>query len=271
MDQPGMGQPPMDQGVAVDPNLICPITGSPLHQEGSDLVSSDGTHRYACEPGIFRLFVPEAGATVLDAAASKVQEFYEEAPFPNYNDVDDVAALVKRADTSVFGRLLREPRPLDVNPTAMKGHRALFPSGNHAVPHGAGGARRTSRRPLPPEDPGTLQSRPADRSSQSCFEPPGIHSITLLGHRTKRYHRSRFAHSLRHGRCSSMWIQHPEPTGSGEQRPTQICNIKRDIPALARETLRVNLPHPTNVLGKLTKYRGRFISSRYPAAFLSGL
>jgi predicted 3-demethylubiquinone-9 3-methyltransferase (glyoxalase superfamily) len=27
-----------------------------------------------------------------------------------------------------------------------------------------------------------------------------------------------------------MWIQHPEPTGSGEQRPTQICNIKRDIP-----------------------------------------
>ena len=56
-----------------------------------------------------------------------------------------------------------------------------------------------------------------------------LHSITLLGHRTKRYHRGRFAHSLRHGRCSSTWIQHPEPTGSGEQRPTQICNIKRDI------------------------------------------
>jgi hypothetical protein len=56
-----------------------------------------------------------------------------------------------------------------------------------------------------------------------------LHSITLLGHRTKRYHRRRFEHSLRHGRCSSMWIQHPEPTGSGEQHPTQICNIKRDI------------------------------------------
>ena len=26
-----------------------------------------------------------------------------------------------------------------------------------------------------------------------------------------------------------MWIQHPEPTGSGEQRPPQICNIRRDI------------------------------------------
>src|SRR3954452_4209434 len=46
-----------------------------------------------------------------------------------------------------------------------------FPSG--AGPHGAGGARRTDQRPLPPEDPGTLRSRPADRSSQSCSEPPG--------------------------------------------------------------------------------------------------
>jgi 2-polyprenyl-3-methyl-5-hydroxy-6-metoxy-1,4-benzoquinol methylase len=110
-----MYQPPVDQVVAVDPNLVCPITGSPLHREGDDLVSADGAHRYACEPGIFRLFVPEAGATVLDAATSKVQEFYEEAPFPNYNDVDDVAALVKRADTSVFGRLLREQIPVNAS------------------------------------------------------------------------------------------------------------------------------------------------------------
>src|SRR3954447_18101439 len=58
----------------------------------------------------------------------------------------------------------------------------------------------------------------------------GLHSITLLGRRTKRYHRSRFTDILHHGRCSSMVIQHPEPTGSGEQRPPQICNIRRDIP-----------------------------------------
>jgi hypothetical protein len=58
------------------------------------------------------------------------------------------------------------------------------------------------------------------------------HSVTLLGRRrrTKRYHRSRFAHILHHRRCSSPWIQHPEPTGSGEQRPPQICNTGRDIP-----------------------------------------
>ena len=49
----------MSTAVEVDPNLICPITGSPLHWEGDDLVSSDGAHRYACEPGIFRLFAPD--------------------------------------------------------------------------------------------------------------------------------------------------------------------------------------------------------------------
>jgi 2-polyprenyl-3-methyl-5-hydroxy-6-metoxy-1,4-benzoquinol methylase len=112
--------PSMNPNAAVDPNLICPVTGSPLHRDGDDLVSSDGIHRYTCDSGIFRLFVPAADgagptgdATSLDAATSKVQEFYEEAPFPNYNDVDDVAALVERADTSVFGRLLRDQIPVN--------------------------------------------------------------------------------------------------------------------------------------------------------------
>jgi endonuclease YncB( thermonuclease family) len=34
-----------------------------------------------------------------------------------------------------------------------------------------------------------------------------------------------------------MWIQHPEPTGSGEQRPSQICNIKRDIPGVVTDVI----------------------------------
>jgi (2Fe-2S) ferredoxin len=46
-----------------------------------------------------------------------------------------------------------------------------------------------------------------------------LHSVTLLGHRTERYHRGRFTDILHHGRCSSTWIQHPEPTGSGRATP----------------------------------------------------
>jgi len=119
---PDRREPDINTAVAVDHNLTCPVTGAALHWEGDDLVSSDELHRYGCESGIYRLFVttgdagdPAAGLTRLDAATSKVQEFYEEAPFPNYNDVDDVAALVKGANTSVFGRLLREQIPVNAS------------------------------------------------------------------------------------------------------------------------------------------------------------
>jgi 2-polyprenyl-3-methyl-5-hydroxy-6-metoxy-1,4-benzoquinol methylase len=112
----------MNTAVAIDSNLTCPITGSALRREGDDLVSSDGAHRYGYEPGIYRLFVPvgEEGAIAdgtawLNATTTEVQKFYEEAPFPNYNDVDDIAALVKKADTSVFGRLLREQIPVNAS------------------------------------------------------------------------------------------------------------------------------------------------------------
>jgi 2-polyprenyl-3-methyl-5-hydroxy-6-metoxy-1,4-benzoquinol methylase len=60
-----------------------------------------------------------AGQAGRDTAGNKVthvvQDFYEAAPFPNYNSFDSVAALVRRADTGIFARLLRDQMPLSVN------------------------------------------------------------------------------------------------------------------------------------------------------------
>jgi SAM-dependent methyltransferase len=42
-----------------------------------------------------------------------VQEFYEDAPFPNYNSFDNLASFVKRANTGVFARLLRQQIPMN--------------------------------------------------------------------------------------------------------------------------------------------------------------
>ena len=128
------------------------------------------------------------------------------------------------------------PRPVDVDPAAMKSHRApgLSPAPTTpllmalvALPAQIGGL--FLQEILERFDPG--QQTEVLKAALNLLEGR-LHSITLLGHRTKRYHRSRFAHSLRHGRCSSTWIQHPEPTGSGEQHPPQICNIDRDISGL---------------------------------------
>jgi SAM-dependent methyltransferase len=119
---PDRREPIDSPGVSIDPNLVCPVTGSRLLREGEDLVSADGRQRYSCESGIMRLFVQagdqarsDAGSDALDTATAKVQEFYEEAPFPNYDEIDDVAELVKKADTSVFGRMLRDQIPVNAS------------------------------------------------------------------------------------------------------------------------------------------------------------
>jgi hypothetical protein len=169
------------------------------------------------------------------------------APEPPGRDVDQhlvhrppaqpvLALACSKAGKLQFLLAIRRPnpRPFDVDPATMKRHRApgLSPPpttpvlmARVALAAQIGGL--VLQESLERFDPG--QQTEGLKAALNLLEGR-LHSITLLGHRTKRYHRRRFEHSLRHGRCSSPWLQHPEPTGSGEQRPTQICNIKRDIP-----------------------------------------
>jgi 2-polyprenyl-3-methyl-5-hydroxy-6-metoxy-1,4-benzoquinol methylase len=44
-----------------------------------------------------------------------VRDFYEDAPFPNYNGFDSLAAFVNRANAGIFARLMREQMPLNAN------------------------------------------------------------------------------------------------------------------------------------------------------------
>jgi SAM-dependent methyltransferase len=104
-----------------DENVVCPATGESLRDAGNGLVSSSG-RKYGLASGIPLLFVDEewaakAAAPDRDAKAvtHSVQDFYEDAPFPNYNSFDDLAAFVRRADLSVFARLLRNHIPLNAN------------------------------------------------------------------------------------------------------------------------------------------------------------
>jgi 2-polyprenyl-3-methyl-5-hydroxy-6-metoxy-1,4-benzoquinol methylase len=85
--------------------LVCPRTNQVLRREGDAFISPDG-RRYQVEEGILKAFVAAD-----DSATETVQAFYEEAPFPNYNDFDTVASFIKAADRGVFARLLREQIP----------------------------------------------------------------------------------------------------------------------------------------------------------------
>jgi len=98
-----------------DENVVCPVDAGPLYRDGSELVSSSG-RRYQIVDGLPLLFVDESFDERETRPASStvthdVQNFYEDAPFPNYNSFDSVSGFVRRAREGIFARLLSEQIP----------------------------------------------------------------------------------------------------------------------------------------------------------------
>ncbi len=91
-----------------DTVLVCPMTGESLAREGDALVTAGG-RRYAIDDGIVRALVNVDGTAA--SATDEVKAFYEEAPFPNYNNFDTVESFVKAAERGIFARTLREQIP----------------------------------------------------------------------------------------------------------------------------------------------------------------
>lgn len=105
------------RGSINDPNIVSPLTGKKLRLEADALISCDGKKSYRIKDGILQLFVEEAEGTPeglsRKAVTRNVQAFYEDAPFPNYNDFDSLEYFLNRADEGVFGRLLSEQIPMN--------------------------------------------------------------------------------------------------------------------------------------------------------------
>ena len=100
----------MDQQVAFDPNVVCPVSGGGLVDHGDHLASEDGARRYALEDGFYRLFAEESAT---GKVTEKVLDFYSGTPFPNYNDFDSVASFIQKANAGVFAALLRQAVPMN--------------------------------------------------------------------------------------------------------------------------------------------------------------
>jgi carbamoyltransferase len=106
-----------DKG-ASKPDPDCPYadprTGDPLIVTPAGAVNPVTGTRYDVEDDIPRLFLPTEdkeldGANVTDI----VRRFYEKTPFPNYDNVDNVRALLEKAGRGLFARLLNEQIPFD--------------------------------------------------------------------------------------------------------------------------------------------------------------
>jgi SAM-dependent methyltransferase/uncharacterized protein YbaR (Trm112 family) len=94
-------------------NLRCARCSGPLNEAG-DALTCDGCGRsYPVTDGIPQLFVPnEWGSGKLDVT-DIVKEFYEETPFPNYDDFESRETLQAKARLGLFARLLDEQLPAD--------------------------------------------------------------------------------------------------------------------------------------------------------------
>ena len=107
-----------------DYNVVSPETGEALILSDDMILVSSSGKKYQIVDDISLLFTEEDGsspATATDRLATNgrvthaVQEFYEDAPFPNYNSFDNIASFVKQADKGIFARLLRQQIPINSN------------------------------------------------------------------------------------------------------------------------------------------------------------
>jgi SAM-dependent methyltransferase len=96
-------------GEPYDDCIRCPHAGEPLTLAGEYLVSPS-KRRYVVEDGIPLLYADESEQAAVGVTHT-VRDFFEETPFPNYNDFDSIDTFVRKADEGVFARLLRTQLP----------------------------------------------------------------------------------------------------------------------------------------------------------------
>lgn len=97
-----------------DENIVCPADGGALGFADGGLVSASG-RRYRIENGVPLLFIDEDDASTASQpeVTHAVQDFYTDAPFPNYNQFDNTGVFIQQARQGVYARLLSEQIPMN--------------------------------------------------------------------------------------------------------------------------------------------------------------
>src|SRR5437899_1575022 len=89
--------------------FACPACGEELAFKGQDIQCLSCAAVFPVDNGIPLLFASDEGQT--QDVTDIVKAFYEENPFPNYDDLDSKQSLVEKARRGVFARLLDEQIP----------------------------------------------------------------------------------------------------------------------------------------------------------------
>ena len=92
--------------------IICPSCGGALNLSSDcrKMQCSKCSSFFGCEQGIPLLFWPNEWDSRTDVTET-VRSFYEESPFPGYEDIDSDQSLRRKAEEGVFARLLDDQIP----------------------------------------------------------------------------------------------------------------------------------------------------------------
>lgn len=91
--------------------LACPACGGGLDEGPGVFTCPSCGHDFPVEDGIPLLFQPNDPTKVQGDVTDIVKAFYEETPFPNYDDLDSRDSLTRKANRSIFARLLEQQIP----------------------------------------------------------------------------------------------------------------------------------------------------------------
>lgn len=91
--------------------MCCPRCQSPLALREHSLACTSCHHEFDVDGDVPLLYWPVEWEASKEDVAKTVRAFYEETPFPNYDDFDSVGVLMEKARHGLFARLLNEQVP----------------------------------------------------------------------------------------------------------------------------------------------------------------
>jgi SAM-dependent methyltransferase len=92
--------------------FCCPRCAGTLGRLDEGLVCASCGSLYPMTDDIPRMFAPNEWDDTQDDVTERMKAFYEETPFPNYDDFDSAGSLVEKARKGLFAKLLDDQIPI---------------------------------------------------------------------------------------------------------------------------------------------------------------
>lgn len=91
--------------------LACPLCRGKLKLSRGNLVCQSCHQDYHTPDNIIRLFWPNEWEAGKGDVTERIKAFYEETPFPDYDEYDNIGSLIEKSRRGVFAKLLDDQIP----------------------------------------------------------------------------------------------------------------------------------------------------------------